>query len=261
MLSHCPHCRKELHLTEVQQEKVQKALNALAEGKTLKLGCPLCKQPIYLRRDGTAEESGVMGNVLYAEHAGSEDRPVERMVEVVKKAPQPLKPPPTAPKPPDVAWLAAGEYQAQEVVKNVPLVMILMAAGPARTTVAEAFSTLGYQPEFPESSGAAMERMRFVHFAAVVFHVGFEGGDLKKSTFHRHMCEMPMATRRSLYYVLVGPAFHTLYDLEALSCSANLVVNDHEVAQMPTILKKGLRDYQDLFGPYLEALEANGKKK
>ncbi len=257
MLSHCPHCRKELNLNEAQKEKLQKAVDSLAEGKTLKIACPFCRQPINLRRDGTAEEGGVMSNVLYSEHSGTEDQPVERMVEEVKKPPQPLKPPPAAPKPPEVGWLAAGEYQAQEVVKDVPLVMILMADGPARATVAEAFSSLGYQPEFPQ----AVERMRFVNFAAVVLHAGFEGGKLKESAFHRHMCELPMATRRSIYYVLIGPEFHTLYDLEALSFSANLVVNDQQVPRMPIILKKGLRDYEDLFGPYLEALEAHGKKK
>lgn len=250
MLSHCPHCRKELNLNEAQQEKVQKALDALTEGKTLKLGCPLCKQPIYLRRDGTAEEGA-------ANAAGNGERPVEES----RPAPQPLKPPPAAPKPPEVGWLAAGEYQAQEVVKDVPLVMVLMAAGPMREAVAKAFSTLGYQPEFPESSAAAMERMRFVNFAAVVLHAGFEGGNFKEAAFHCHMCELPMANRRSIYYVLIGPEFHTLYDLEALSYSANLVVKDQEVPHMPTILKKGLRDYEDLFGSYLEALEAQGKKK
>ncbi|MFZ5763065.1 MAG: hypothetical protein ACOY8P_09085 [Thermodesulfobacteriota bacterium] len=261
MLSQCPHCQKDLNLNEAQQEKVQKALDALAEGKTLKIGCPFCKQAINLRRDGSAAEGGVMNNVLYAEHTGAEDKPVERMVEEAKKAPQPVKAPPAAPKPPDVGWLATGDYKAQEVVKNVPLVMLLMADTPARASVAEAFSALGYQPEFPESAEQAMERMRFVNFAAVVLHSAFEGGTLKESAFHRHMCEMPMASRRTIYYALLGPEFHTLYDLEALSFSANLVVNDREVAQMPTILKKGLRDYQDLFGPFLETLEAHGKKQ
>ena len=261
MVSHCPHCQKELNLNEAQQDKVQKALEGLSEGKTLKIGCPFCKQPIHLHRDGTSDEGGVMNNVLYAEHGGSEDKPVEKMVEEVKKAPQPVKPPPTAPKAPDVGWLAAGEYKTQEVVKDVPLVMLLMADGPARQAVTEAFSASGYQPEFPESVEQAVERMRFVNFAAVVLHTTFEGGGLKESVFHRHMCELPMSSRRTIYYVLIGPEFNTLYDLEALSFSANLVVNDREVTHMATVLKKGLRDYQDLFGPYLETLEAHGKKK
>ena len=261
MLSQCPHCQKDLNLNAAQQEKVQSALDGLAEGKTLKIGCPFCKQAIHLRRDGTSDEGGVMNNVLYSEHTGGEDKPVERMVEEAKKAPQPVKAPPAAPKPPDVGWLASGEFKAQEVVKDVPLVMLLMADGPARVTVAEAFSALGYQPEFPESSEQAMERMRFVNFAAVVFHSAFEGGTFKESVFHRHMCELPMASRRTIYYMLVGPEFHTLYDLEALSCSANLVVNDQQVPQIATVLKKGLRDYQDLFGPLLDTLEAHGKKQ
>jgi hypothetical protein len=53
---------------------------------------------------------------------------------------------------------------------------------------------------------------------------------------------------------------HTLYDIQALAYSANLVVNDAELDSIGLILKKGLRDYEDLFGPFLAALEANAQK-
>lgn len=260
MLSHCPHCQKDLNLKAAQIEKVEKALAGLSEGKTLKIACPLCKEAIHLRPDGTAVEGeGVMDNVLYSEHAGDADKPAEKMVEQVKAAPEPQNLPPAAPNPPDVSWLATGEYQEQTVVKDVPLVMVLMADGEARTAVSNAFSGLGYQPEFPDSAEKAMERMRFVNFAAVVLHSSFEGGSFKDSSFHDHMCHLPMSARRTIYYVLVGPDFNTLYDLEALSYSANLVVNDSDVQHMPTILKKGLADYESLFGPLLEVMEEHGK--
>ncbi len=62
-----------------------------------------------------------------------------------------------------------------------------------------------------------------------------------------------MARRRAIYYIIMGPEFHTLYDLEALANNANLVVNDKEAAYLEIIFKKGRQDYDDLFGPYLEA--------
>ena len=67
-----------------------------------------------------------------------------------------------------------------------------------------------------------------------------------------------MTQRRSIYYVLIGPDFHTLYDLEALSNSANLVVNESELGQFDLILKKGLQDYDDLFGLYIKMLKEHG---
>lgn len=265
MISECPHCHKPLNLTDAQRQKVENVLAALPENKTLKISCPLCKKSIELEAGGTSVkqagsgDQGVMKDVLYSNHAGDEDRPAATMVEEIKKAPKPVKPPPAAPNPPDVGWLTSGEFKEQEVVKDIPLVMILMADGPARSAVAESFSRLGYQPEFGESAETAIERMRFVNFAAVVLHSVFEGGSLGDSTFHAHMRGLAMAARRYIYYVLIGPEFHTLYDLEALSHSANLVVNDNEVSYMDTVLKKGLRDYEELFGPYLTALKKHGK--
>jgi hypothetical protein len=71
---------------------------------------------------------------------------------------------------------------------------------------------------------------------------------------------MAMQKRRGIYYVLVGPEFHTLYNLDALHHSANLVVNDNELPDLPIILKKSFREYDELFGPFLAALRAEGKR-
>jgi len=258
MLTTCPHCHKEWRLSEAQQEKLSRALEGLAPGKTLKITCPLCKEPVYLRKDGSAGEP-VMDELLAAAQEGREDAPVEEMVERVKERPAPKQPPPTAPSPPDVSWLASGEYVEQEIVRDVPLAMILVPEAAGRDRVAEVFSQLGYRPEFPESAEAALERMRFVTFAAAVLHSDFEGGDFRESTFHQHVASLPMSARRTLYYVLVGPEFHTLYDLEALSYSANLVVNQGDLPHLYLILKKGLRDHEELFGPYIKALAEHGK--
>jgi len=137
--------------------------------------------------------------------------------------------------------------------------MVLVRDEELRREVSEALRILGYQIEFPESGAAAEKRMRFVNFAAVVLHNDFEEGGLAGSSFHRHMCKLPMGVRRMLLYVLIGPDFHTLYDLQALSWSANLVVNQQDADKMPLILKKAFHDYQLLFGPYIAALKAHGK--
>ncbi len=241
MLSRCPHCRNRLQLNEAQQEKVKQALAALPEGKTLSLACPICREPIHLARDGQP---------LSAE-AGLEPA----------AARQSVKSPPLAPAPPDIGWLQSGEEvgDTEVVIRDAPLAMVLLTDAAQRRQVAEALEGQGYLTEFPASVAAAQERMRFVNFAAVVLHTGFEGGTLANSVFHQHLQKLPMAGRRLLLYVLVGPDFHTLYDLEALACSANLVVNEQDLGKLPLILKKAGHDYQILFGPYLEALKAHGK--
>ena len=68
-----------------------------------------------------------------------------------------------------------------------------------------------------------------------------------------------MAKRRHIFYILVGPGFHTLYDLEALARSANVVVNDGDVGHLPTIFRKGRADQEKLFSPYVTLLGKYGK--
>ena len=65
--------------------------------------------------------------------------------------------------------------------------------------------------------------------------------------------------RRNIHYTLIGPEFQTLYDLQAISNSANLVVNDNELNNFRLILKKSLHESQKLFGPLAEALINHGR--
>lgn len=256
MLSQCPHCHKDLQLTEAQQEKVKQALAALPEGKTLKIACPLCREAINLQKDGTPLSAAPAAAPAAKEE---ENRPPES--KPAAAAPKPVNPPPAPPAPPDNTWLQGGQEEGalEEVVKDVPLAMVLVTDNSLRQQLSTALEGLGYQVEFPENGAAAKERMRFVNFAAVVLHSAFEGGELAASAFHQHMRKLPMVTRRLMLYVLIGPRFNTLYDLEALANSANLVVNEKDAAKLPLILKKAQHEYQLLFGPYLEALQEHGK--
>ena len=244
MIDQCPHCRKELLLNAGQVARIESALAKLPPGKLLKLSCPACKQPIELRADGTlAHDPGPAS-------AGRQ----------APARPKPSKEPPPPPPPPDLSWIVDNRIEEKEVIEDVPMAMVLMEEGPARIRVAETMTEAGYLPVFPGTSEAAIEQMQFVNFGAVVLHSAFEKGGLEASAFHAHMGKMAMGRRRYIFYVLVGPEFHTLYDLEALSASANLVVNDKEIDRFGLIYKKAFQDYQALFDPLVEALAVVGKR-
>ncbi len=233
MISQCPHCQKALQFSQAQLEKIEAALANLKSG-ALKLGCPLCKKSIALKADGT----------LY------EESPAEASA-AQASAPTTVAPPPGHP---DISWLAQGIYAEREVLAEVPKALVLMAGGKDRDVVAKALADRGYQIEMPESGNDALAQMRFGLFAAIVLHVDFDGS-LADSSFHRQMAIMPMDRRRTLFYALIGKGFHTLYNMEALAYSANVVVNDAEVVHFDIILKKGLQEMQDLFGPFAEAIK------
>jgi len=233
MINECPHCRTALQFSPTQQDKIKAALANLKFG-LLKLGCPHCKKPISLKADGSIPE--------------------ERMSEPGAK-PQAAKPAPLIPPAyPDISWLAQGIYTEREIVADVPKALILMASGQARDAVAKALAERGYQIEMPESGEDGVVQMRFGTFAVVVLHTDLDGS-LAESAFHRQMTVMPMEKRRALFYALIGKEFYTLYNLEALAYSANVVINETEAVHFDIILKKGLQEMQELFAPYAEAMK------
>ena len=236
MLSSCPLCHAALHFTEGQTAKIQASLDALQEGKVLKFGCPHCKQAITVDRSGNP----------VTEKAAAPSSLSGKRIE-----------PPT---PPDLSWIASGEFEAREIVEDVPKVLLLIGDDSLRGGIEETFSDIGYMPVAVQDVDVAMERMRFESFKGVVYHTGFEGKPLSEATFHHHMANMAMSQRRYIYYILMGPELHTLYDLEALALSANLVINDRDAPKFDLILRKGLTDYEALFGPYMSAMREFGMK-
>lgn len=252
MIEQCPHCQQDLKLSEAQIAKVEAALAKLPEGKFLKMGCPRCKTPIELQADGTSPAPA-------APAEGEGTAPAAPRPKEAAPAPKPVNPPPEAPKTPDLDWLTSGEFKEKEVIEDVPMALILANEGQGRKSVVAAFTEAGYKTVLADSAEHAIERMRFVNFAAVTLHSRYEGDSLADSTFHAHMKKMPMAKRRHIFYALLGPEFNTLYDLEALAHSANLVANDNESRSFGLILKKSLQDYHDLFGPYIATLKKHSK--
>jgi len=71
---------------------------------------------------------------------------------------------------------------------------------------------------------------------------------------------MTMQTRRYVFYILIGDEFHSLYNMEALSNSANLVVNEHDLKYLDVILRQSIPAHETLFGSIMEEMAAYGKK-
>ena len=228
MISSCPHCRLALKFNEAQLAKIKQALNALEPGKRLTIKCPQCKKPIRLNAGGTAESTSTGA----------------------------ISPPP----PPNLDWLKAGQLEEEEKVADVPMALVLHPDPEAMEKVKGAMESLGYRVLIADSVQEAIEQMRFFNFACVVFHADYETGGLDNSTFHNYMRKMAMERRRYIFYILFGPQFHSLYDLEALAYSANLVVSEQDLKFFDIILRKAIPAYEDLFAPILEELTAYGMR-
>jgi hypothetical protein len=103
-----------------------------------------------------------------------------------------------------------------------------------------------------------MEKMQFITYASVILHSRYEEGGLENGKFHQFMRAMNMHKRRLVFYILIGPEFNTFYDLQALACSANLVVNDREMAQLEMIVRTAIPQYEAMFGMIMQEINALG---
>lgn len=222
----CQNCAKKLKLSD----KIKKGIQQLAPGRMLRLPCPQCGEAIVLDKKSLTPSPN---------------------------APRtPAKPAVKPPSPPDITWLKEGTFEEEEAVEDIPQTLILIKPGKERDMVTEAVESIGYQASFAESDEEAMEKMQFVNYASVILHSDFRTGNMEDSPFHRFMRDMSMLKRRFIFYILIGPGFSTLYDLEALANSANLVVNTLEVPELLTILRKAIPRYEELFGPLMAEISA-----
>ncbi len=225
----CPHCSCQLRFGE----KFKESLSQLKPGKKAKVKCTKCGEFFLL--DAAVKESS-------------------SAAEVVDLASQ-VKPP----DPPDMSWLEEGVFKDTEIVDDVPLAMILVPEECGRNEIVKVMAGLGYRAEVAQDGRWAMEKMAFVDYAAVILHTCFEPGGFQNGAFYRYIQKMNMAKRRYIFFAIIGKEMHTLYDLEALAYSANLVVNDRDVKYFGTILRKAIPDYEHLFGSFMEELRILGK--
>lgn len=227
MLTQCPSCQQPLRFSDEQMARLEHALGQLAPGKVLSLKCPLCRATIALDKTGLPPS----------------------------KVDDCIVPPP----PPSLDWLHTGLYQGEEKVEDVPMALVLGRPDEHRKQIGEALEAVGYQVFMTETEEDALERMRFVNFSCIVFDADMEGG-VAPSTFHVHMRSLSMDRRRSIFYILISNSLHTLYDLEALASSANLTVNIRDLEHLDVILRKAIPAYEELFGAFLEEMEAYGRR-
>jgi CheY-like chemotaxis protein len=260
MISNCPHCQGALKFNAAQSAKIEQALKALQPGKRLPLKCPHCKKPMQLDAAGEVE-----GAAAAAPKKAPEKDPKAPEKAEEKKAAVPadagadtVKPPP--PPPLDFLEEKQGGIMDDHHVRDVPTALVLHADDGIRHQLGAAMEALGYQVVTLTSAQEAIEQVASISFASIIFHVDFEGVPLNESIFHNYMRDMPMSRRRMIFYILMGPQFTTLYDIQALANSANLVIADKDFKNFQLVLHKAIPYYEQLFGPLLEELSNYGKK-
>ena len=155
-----------------------------------------------------------------------------------------------APPPPDPDWLTdcldPGDGSG---AANIPSALVAIVPDGRRALAADTLEKMGYQVDIVVTAAEGLDLLRAGRYDLLLCEADRAFADL-----HRTIRQLSPGRRRLLFYAIVGPRLHTLYDLEALAFSANLVINDREMPHLEPVLRKGLRDYEKLFRPLIDAL-------
>lgn len=122
-----------------------------------------------------------------------------------------------------------------------------------------ALTDLEYKLQRAKSPEHAVHKMRFNEYHVVVFHEKYGDASLETSPLYEYIKDMPMHSRRKTFIAMVGDKFKTLDNMEALAYSVNLVINQKDVDQLETVLKKSIGDNDTFYKIYRETMTALGK--
>ena len=116
-----------------------------------------------------------------------------------------------------------------------------------------------FKIQYARSPEHAVHKMKFTHFHFIALNENFGNVALDENPFYQTLIEMPMVTRRNIFFALVGANFKSLNNMQAFQKSANVVINEKDLEKLGDILKKSISENEIFYKVYKETLHAMGK--
>ncbi len=221
----CPSCSKEINIPD----------SKVPQGKSFSFACPQCKTKI------TAQGP-----------SGSE--PAEKT--------QPETPESSAPPPPPPAPAADFDQDAyDEVVEEEEgnKLRALICDPDHLPKWETALKELDYAVTVASGVEDALRRLKFNEYQLVALNELF-GTDNVSSNLVKHVLDtLTMVTRRKMVVLLVGKEFKTFDNMMCFVKSADVVVNQSDIDNLPTIIRKGRSEHELRYKVFREVLNAEGK--
>lgn len=135
---------------------------------------------------------------------------------------------------------------------------ILLCLGEKRDVVSKTLVESGYKVYMAESPAQANERLREGKTEILIFSPDFAKESGGATVLQQKVNAMHPSERRRLYFVSLEPEGVTLNAHDAFLRNLNLIVNNNDIAQLPLILSRALRDFNDLYFYYNKAVDVVG---
>lgn len=141
--------------------------------------------------------------------------------------------------------------------ENDRLALILDATNQSAWT--QVLESRGYKIEYAKSPEHAVHKMKFTHYHLIALHENYGNKDLSNNVVFKTLIEMPMVTRRNIFFALMGKKLKTLSNMQAFQKSANVVINEKDIDKLGDVLKKSISENEIFYKVFKETLHSMGK--
>ena len=131
---------------------------------------------------------------------------------------------------------------------------VLLCLGQKRDAAAKALVEAGYKVYLAQTPAQANERLREGKTEIVLFSPDFAAEFGGAAILQQKVNAMPASERRRLYFVSVEDGGTTLNAHEAFMRNLNLIVNSSDIPQLPLIMNRALRDFNQLYAYFNNAV-------
>ncbi len=133
---------------------------------------------------------------------------------------------------------------------------VLLCLGQNRDAVAKTLVDAGFKVYLAETPAQANERLREGKTEILVFSPDFAAEFGGAAMLQQRVNTMPAIERRRLFLVSVEDGGITMNAHDAFLRNLNLIVNSNDVGQFPLILNRSLRDFNQIYRYFNEAVGA-----
>jgi len=130
----------------------------------------------------------------------------------------------------------------------------ILCLGQKRDEVAKPLVDAGFKVYLAQTPAQANERLREGKTEILIFSPDFASEFGGAAILQQKINKMPASERRRLFLVSVEDGGVTMSAHDAFLRNLNLIVNVNDINQMPLILNRALRDFNEIYRYYYEAM-------
>lgn len=118
---------------------------------------------------------------------------------------------------------------------------------------------LGYSVQIAALPEDVYDKLKYNHYDLLYLHENFGGGNSENNEILELVQSMPISARRKTFVVLAGKNYTALNHMAAFAESVNIVINDADMQEIKTILKKSITGNNMFYKVYNDILRELGK--